>query len=105
MNSGIGLILAILAVESLVVAPAQAQTFDPHYPVCIHIYGELMGERMDCVFKSLAQCAMTASGLPAICLVNPYFNADHADSSTNGPRRKATANHRPARRERRSHPE
>ncbi|MFT4120063.1 DUF3551 domain-containing protein [Bradyrhizobium sp.] len=54
-------------------APAQAQTYDPSHPVCLHVFGELEGERMDCVFSSLAQCGAAASGRPATCLINPYF--------------------------------
>ena len=54
-------------------APASAQTYDPRYPVCMHVYGERIGDRMDCIFTSIAQCQASASGLPATCLVNPYF--------------------------------
>ncbi|WGS18646.1 MULTISPECIES: DUF3551 domain-containing protein [unclassified Bradyrhizobium] len=54
-------------------APASAQTYDPGYPVCMHVYGEKIGDRIDCVFTSFAQCAATASSLPATCLVNPYY--------------------------------
>jgi hypothetical protein len=69
-------ILIILVACVLAVAvPAKAQTFDPKYPVCMHVYGTFMGERMDCLFVSLDQCAMTASGLPASCIVNPYYVA------------------------------
>jgi hypothetical protein len=65
---------AILALAMAVIAtPVQAQTYDPNYPVCMHVYGELEGDRMDCIFTSLAQCAATASGRPATCLINPYF--------------------------------
>jgi Protein of unknown function (DUF3551) len=65
---------AILAIGTLLTsAPAPAQTYDPRYPVCIHIYGEEMGDRIDCIFTSLAQCAGSASGLPAVCLTNPYY--------------------------------
>ncbi|MCC8961432.1 DUF3551 domain-containing protein [Bradyrhizobium sp. Pear76] len=53
--------------------PASAQTYDPRYPVCMHVYGVLIGERMDCVFTSLDQCQVGANGLPATCLVNPYY--------------------------------
>jgi hypothetical protein len=68
------LIFAILALAMAVIATsARAQTFDPSHPFCMHVYGELEGERMDCVFTSLAQCAATASGRSATCLVNPYF--------------------------------
>ena len=51
----------------------RAQMYDPSYPICMHVYGELEGDRMDCIFTSLAQCAATASGRPAVCLVNPYY--------------------------------
>jgi hypothetical protein len=53
--------------------PARAQTYDPSAPVCLQAFGELEGERMDCVFSSLAQCRAAASGRPATCLMNPYF--------------------------------
>jgi hypothetical protein len=67
-------VLIILLVGALLAAvPAKAQTFDPKYPVCMHVYGTLMGERMDCLFVSLEQCGMSASGLPASCIVNPYY--------------------------------
>jgi Protein of unknown function (DUF3551) len=70
----IKLIFAVVALAMTVIAtPVQAQMYDPNYPVCMHVYGELEGERMDCIFTSLAQCAATASGRSATCLVNPYF--------------------------------
>ncbi|MGY4475887.1 DUF3551 domain-containing protein [Bradyrhizobium sp. USDA 3364] len=53
--------------------PASAQMYDPRYPVCMHVYGVLIGERMDCVFTSLNQCQAGAIGLPASCLINPYY--------------------------------
>jgi Protein of unknown function (DUF3551) len=69
------LIPATLALGALAAAslPASAQTYSPSYPVCMHVYGEELGERMDCVFTSLAQCAAAASALPATCLINPYY--------------------------------
>jgi hypothetical protein len=54
-------------------APASAQTYDLSYPVCMHVYGEKVGDRIECAFTSFAQCAATANGLPATCLVNPYY--------------------------------
>jgi hypothetical protein len=53
----------------------RAQMYDPNYPVCMHVFGELEGDRMDCLFTSLAQCAASATGRPATCLINPYFEA------------------------------
>lgn len=53
---------------------ASAQMYDPSHPVCMQVYGEELGDRMDCVFTSLAQCAASARGLPATCLTNPYYS-------------------------------
>jgi hypothetical protein len=63
--------LALAAV--LAAAPARAQTYDPAHPVCMHVFGELEGERMDCIFSSMEQCRASATGRPAMCLINPYF--------------------------------
>jgi hypothetical protein len=68
------LIFAILTLSmALGTTAARAQMYDPNYPVCMHVFGALEGERMDCIFTSLAQCAATASGRPATCLINPFF--------------------------------
>jgi hypothetical protein len=65
--------LAILtAVTVLTAAPTLAQTYGPDYPVCLQLYGR-NGGYIDCSYTSLAQCAMSASGRPAECLINPYF--------------------------------
>ena len=68
----VNLAFAILALAMGLATPVQAQMYDPNYPVCMHVYGELEGERMDCIFTSLAQCTATASGRSATCLINPY---------------------------------
>ena len=57
----------------LAAAPAQAQTYDPRYPVCLHVFGELEGERIDCLYSTMAQCRASASGRSAMCEVNPNF--------------------------------
>ena len=53
------------------VTPADAQTYDPRYPVCIEVY-TIDGSSIDCSFRSIAQCAATASGQSAQCYANPY---------------------------------
>ncbi len=54
--------------------PARAQTYDPNYPVCMHVYtGPGGGDYFACSFTSLPQCQASASGRAAYCLVNPYF--------------------------------
>jgi hypothetical protein len=66
------LALAILTIGTLsTAAPASAQTYDPSYPVCLRVYGEITYN--DCRYTSLPQCAVSASGRAAQCLVNPYF--------------------------------
>ena len=56
----------------LIAAPAQAQTYNPNYPVCIQTYGRT-GNYIDCRYESISQCQMTAFGLAAQCYPNPYF--------------------------------
>ena len=68
-------ILALVILTVLAMHPAQpasAQTYDPHYPVCMEL-SEWGGWRIDCSFTSMAQCRASASGLAATCLLNPYF--------------------------------
>jgi hypothetical protein len=50
---------------------ARAQTYDPHYPVCLHTYGPV--GYIDCRYRSLEQCRFNAVGRSAACEVNPYF--------------------------------
>ena len=63
-------ILAIAAASAAV--PAQAQTYDPGYPVCLHVYGR-GATYYDCSYYTLPQCNASASGRAAQCVINPYF--------------------------------
>jgi Protein of unknown function (DUF3551) len=66
------LALAILAIGAVcATGPAQAQTFSPNYPVCLHVYGD--PTYYECRYTTLAQCAESASGRPAQCIFNPYL--------------------------------
>jgi hypothetical protein len=63
----------VVAVGTIfMIADAQAQTYDPRYPVCQQVWG-INGSYIACGYTSMAQCAATASGRAAQCLVNPYF--------------------------------
>jgi uncharacterized protein DUF3551 len=66
-------IWALLAVAmGLITAPARAQTYDPRFPVCLEVRdGE--GGYNDCSYSSLQQCAQSAAGRSAQCMVNPFF--------------------------------
>jgi hypothetical protein len=61
---------AIFAIAAASI-PAQAQTYDPRYPVCLHVYGKV--SYYECSYNSVAQCNMSASGRSAQCDVNPYY--------------------------------
>ena len=66
------LALAMLAIGAAsAAAPAQAQTYDPRYPVCLHVMGRI--SYYDCSYASLPQCNMSASGRSAQCVINPYY--------------------------------
>jgi len=72
------LLLTLTAAAALfVAADAGAQTYDPRYPVCMHIYtgGGIGGggDYYDCSFTSVPQCRASASGRSASCDINPYF--------------------------------
>jgi len=57
-----------------VAAPAQAQTYDPAYPVCLQVYqGGIADYYFECHYRTMAQCQMSASGRAAQCVVNPYY--------------------------------
>jgi hypothetical protein len=66
------LALTILAITAVwTAAPAAAQTYGRDYPVCLRVYGPVTYN--ECYYTSLAQCAGSASGRPAQCVVNPFF--------------------------------
>jgi len=74
MRFWFGLVVSIGAVVAA--APSHAQTFDPRYPVCMHVYSGSSGgggEWYDCSFTSLPQCRATAAGRAATCDLNPYY--------------------------------
>ena len=66
------LALAILVIETVPIVPAAAQTYDPAYPVCLHVYGR-GASYYECRYTSLPQCNASASGRSATCVINPYY--------------------------------
>ena len=58
--------------RALTAAPARAQTYDPAYPVCLHVYNR-GSDYYQCRYTSLPQCNASASGRAAQCVINPYF--------------------------------
>jgi hypothetical protein len=66
------LALAILATGAVSIGSAVAQTYDPAWPVCLHVYTR-GANYYECRYTSLPQCNVSASGRAAQCVVNPYF--------------------------------
>ncbi|WGD55133.1 DUF3551 domain-containing protein [Bradyrhizobium sp. CB1650] len=66
------LTFAILAIGTVSIGPAAAQTYDPAYPVCLHVYHP-DANYYECRYISLPQCNAMASGRGAQCVINPYF--------------------------------
>ena len=76
MRLSLSLMLAVGTL--LATTSADAQTYDPRFPVCMHVYtpggfGGGGGDYFDCSFTSLPQCHATASGRAASCDLNPYY--------------------------------
>src|SRR5260370_9474898 len=66
------LALVILAIGTISIGPAAAQTYDPAYPVCLHLYGRA-GNYYECRYTSLPQCNASASGRAAHRSIKPSF--------------------------------
>jgi hypothetical protein len=61
---------------------ARAQTYDPAFPVCMHVITN-ESQYEDCTYYSLAQCAMSASGRAAQCNMNPFYGGATASLGRN----------------------
>lgn len=57
---------------------ARAQTYDPSYPVCLQVYQGMVDFYFECRYRTMAQCAASASGRSAQCVVNPYYGGPKA---------------------------
>jgi Protein of unknown function (DUF3551) len=64
--------VALATFTASMAAPAFAQTYGSHYPVCLQAFGD-KGDYIECHYTSLAQCAQSASGRSAQCNLNPNY--------------------------------
>jgi Protein of unknown function (DUF3551) len=56
----------------MAMSPARAQTYgNTSYPVCLQGYGRF--DQIDCGYMSFDQCRLSAWGLAAQCIANPYY--------------------------------
>lgn len=64
---------AILAIGMVsAAAPARAQTYDPAFPICMHVV-QFETSYEDCTYYTMDQCRASASGRAAMCSINPYY--------------------------------
>src|SRR5260370_38392867 len=68
-------ILALVIFGMLSIGPATAQTYDPAYPVCLHVYDK-GANYYQCSYTSLPQCNASASAPASHCVINPYFASE-----------------------------
>jgi hypothetical protein len=75
MKDAVSLLCTAIAFGAILFAapPAQAQTYDPNYPICLQVYDDMVHFYFECSYTSMAQCAASASGRSAQCGVNPYY--------------------------------
>jgi len=50
---------------------AQAQRYDPAYPVCLYVVPWGGGAYYDCSYQTMQQCQAFANG--QMCSLNPYY--------------------------------
>ena len=65
--------LVLLTATASLAPPAQAQTYDPKYPVCLQVFQSMVDYYFECGYTSMPQCQASASGRNASCVVNPYY--------------------------------
>jgi Protein of unknown function (DUF3551) len=68
------LAVAILTIGTVSVArPAQAQKYDPAFPVCMYVIEWGGSPHYNCSFTTMDQCRASASGRGLTCDPNPYY--------------------------------
>ena len=76
-------LLTVATASTLLVLamPAQAQTYDPKYPVCLQVFQSFKDYYFDCTYTTMRQCQASGSGRAASCVVNPYYAGPKAKRS------------------------
>ncbi|WP_309144842.1 DUF3551 domain-containing protein [Bradyrhizobium sp. CCGUVB14] len=64
--------LLIIWIAMSASAPAVAQRFGGHHPICLQKWEWGGASSISCQYDSWEACKATAAGLSATCLVNPY---------------------------------
>ena len=68
----------------LTTGPAQAQRYDPAYPVCLNVVSRGMTPYYRCSYTTMEQCRASANG--QMCSLNPYYAGAAASGRRNNRR-------------------
>ena len=91
------LVLTILTMAIVLAAGhARAQTYDPAFPVCMHVVFEKGSSYYDCTYYTMGQCAASASGRGLQCDPNPYYAGATASLTRNNRRYRQVGSISPA---------
>ena len=77
---------------------AQAQTYDPAYPVCLYVVSYGMSPYYRCSYNTMDQCRAFANG--QMCSLNPYYAGATAPVRRNKSYRQILVTAEPVRRRR-----
>jgi hypothetical protein len=72
------LALTVLAIAASAAGPAAAQTYDPRYAFCIHVYGD--PAYFECQYMTMMACTEAVSGRAGQCVVNPFFDRNRTSA-------------------------
>ncbi|WP_363323929.1 DUF3551 domain-containing protein [uncultured Bradyrhizobium sp.] len=76
-----------LSITMVAVSPATAQRYDPRSPVCLQRWEWGGSSIIDCSYDSWDACRSATIGLPAMCLINPYWAQTTTTGATRRPHR------------------
>ena len=74
-------LVGLTIVTVLAAGPVRAQTYDPNFPVCLHVV-KLGGGYQNCSFTTLDQCRMSSNGQS--CDINPFYVGAAASPGRHG---------------------
>jgi uncharacterized protein DUF3551 len=97
------LVLTILTIGIVLAAGhVQAQTYDPAFPVCLHVVSWGGASYYRCAYHTMDQCRASANG--QMCSLNPYYAGTKAPLRRNNSRyHRQVGSNSPALAETRSH--
>ena len=79
---------------ALAAGHAQAQRYDPAFPVCLYVVPWGGGAYYNCTYNTMAQCRASANG--QMCGLNPYYAGATASPRRNGRRYRQAGSISPA---------